>query len=127
MGEHGRAPHERLLAPRGRSLARRPSFEADRLRRETVTAGTGQVRFARSALEITVPAGATLLDLAEEHGVAIPSLCRGGSCGTCKVRLLAGHPKISTSHALSEEERAQGYILTCSARSVAGERIVLDA
>ncbi|MGE0712191.1 MAG: 2Fe-2S iron-sulfur cluster-binding protein [Planctomycetota bacterium] len=84
------------------------------------------VRFKRSGLEVEAPAGATLLEVAEEQGITLSSLCRGGTCGTCKARLISGQPRIDTLYALNAHQRAAGWILTCSARTVAGQRIVLD-
>ena len=81
----------------------------------------------RSGVEVSVPAGEVLLEVAEDEGVDPPSLCRGGSCGTCKVLLRSGEPSIDTLHALSEKERRAGWILACSARTVPGGRIVLEA
>jgi len=83
--------------------------------------------FARSQVEVQVPPGRILLEVAEEHGIPIDSLCRGGTCGTCKTRLLAGQPSVSTWRALSEAERDAGFVLTCSAVTTPGQRIVLDA
>jgi ferredoxin len=77
-------------------------------------------------VEVTVPEGETLLDVAEANGIPITSLCRGGTCGTCKAKLLAGQPAIATSYALTDRQRQLGFILTCSARTTAGQRIVLD-
>jgi len=85
------------------------------------------VRFERSGVEVEVGPGEVLLEVAEDHGVDVPSLCRGGTCGTCKVQLLSGRPQIDTLYALNAAQRQAGWILTCSARTVAGERIVLDA
>ena len=50
------------------------------------------VRFARAAKEArwTPEAGGTLLDLAEASGLAPEFSCRGGSCGTCRTRVLEG-------------------------------------
>ena len=84
------------------------------------------VRFARASVEVTVPAGQTLLDVAEAHGVAIDALCRGGTCGTCRARLVSGQPAIESEHGLRKGLRVAGWLLTCSARTVAGQRIVLD-
>lgn len=84
------------------------------------------VVFARSGVEVRARAGEMLLEVAERAGVDIPSLCRGGTCATCKVRLLEGAPRIDTVYALTRRQREQGYILTCSARAAPG-RIVLDA
>ena len=43
-----------------------------------------KVTFARSGRELPFTAdSANLLELAERHGLSIPSGCRSGSCGTC--------------------------------------------
>jgi ferredoxin len=83
------------------------------------------VVFARSGKEVQARPGEVLLEVAERAGIDIPSLCRGGTCATCKTRLLEGSPKIDTVYALTRRQREQGYILTCSARATPG-RIVLD-
>ncbi len=85
------------------------------------------VFFATSQVEVTVPPGVVLLDVGEANGVALDSLCRGGTCGTCAVRLRSGTPTIVTLKALPAHKRQAGWILTCSASSTAGQRIVLDA
>ena len=48
------------------------------------------VTFSRSGAAIPAPAGQTVLDVAERSGVAIPSLCRAGVCGTCRTRVTSG-------------------------------------
>jgi ferredoxin len=85
------------------------------------------VYFAASKVEVTVPPGEVLLEVAEQHGVQIGSLCRGGTCGTCRVRLRSGSPFVSSTKALTLRHRQAGFILACSSRTVAGQRIVLDA
>jgi ferredoxin len=84
------------------------------------------VVFKTSGVEVTARPGELLLEVAERAGVDIPSLCRGGTCATCKVRVLEGSPSIDTLYALTKRQREQGYVLTCSARAVPG-RIVLEA
>ncbi len=51
-----------------------------------------------------------LLSHAESHGVAIPSGCRSGSCGTCAVRLLKGKVKYKKP---PQCEIAEDEILPC--------------
>lgn len=85
------------------------------------------VHFKKSNLEVEVAAGRVLLEVAEEHGLKLSALCRGGTCGTCRIRLISGSPAVQTTKALNVRQRAQGLILSCSARTVAGQRIVLDA
>tara|TARA_R110002072_G_scaffold4194_5_gene29778 strand:- start:1341 stop:1643 length:303 start_codon:yes stop_codon:yes gene_type:complete len=84
------------------------------------------VAFKRSGREVEVPAGRLLLEVAEAAGITTSSLCRGGSCGTCRVRLLAGTPVIENSHGLRKSQRDAGWILSCCARTVPGQRIVLE-
>ena len=58
-----------------------------------------------------------VLAAAIRQGVGLPYGCRDGACGSCKSRLLAGRV-IHGAHqlkALSEDEEAQGWILTCCA------------
>ena len=84
------------------------------------------VAFQRTGREVEVPGGQLLLEVIEQAGLEVSSLCRGGSCGTCRARLLAGTPVIENSHGLRRAQRDEGWILTCSARTVPGQRIVLD-
>jgi len=81
---------------------------------DTVVQEEGMVvEFGRSSKTCAVRGGQTLLEAAEEHGVAIPSSCRQGQCGTCKTRLLAGKVRMDTEKGLDPDWRAQGFVLTC--------------
>jgi ferredoxin len=71
------------------------------------------VEFVRSAKTGTVRRGQTLLETAEEMGVAIPFSCRQGQCGTCKTKLLDGHVRMDAEEGLDPESRARGFVLTC--------------
>jgi CDP-4-dehydro-6-deoxyglucose reductase len=59
----------------------------------------------------------SLLDSALMAGVPLLHSCRGGSCGACRARLVAG--QVAMPHGpglgLSDEERATGHILLCRA------------
>jgi ring-1,2-phenylacetyl-CoA epoxidase subunit PaaE len=57
----------------------------------------------------------TLLDIAEDSGVEIPSVCRAGICGTCRTKVIEGDVQFE-SHALDDHETAEGYVLACVAR-----------
>lgn len=74
------------------------------------------ITFARSCQTHTAGKRDTLLDAAEACGVAIPSLCRAGVCGTCRTRVKEGTVRCDTS-ALGEDERADGYVLACVAHA----------
>ena len=50
-------------------------------------------------------------------GVKLPCDCRQGACGTCRVRLLEGTVEYDEEPmALTAEESAAGFALTCRAR-----------
>lgn len=68
------------------------------------------------AVDLVVPADRALLDAAGSAGVAIPYSCRVGDCGTCRTRLLRGTVQMAAVDGLTEEEEADGWILTCVAR-----------
>ncbi len=61
---------------------------------------------------------ATLLAAALDAGIHLPYGCRNGACGACKGKLVAGRVDHggAQEHALPEEERAAGLLLTCCAR-----------
>jgi len=71
------------------------------------------VEFARSRKAGALRAGQTLLQAAEEHGIAIPFSCRQGQCGTCKTKLLEGVVTMDAEEGLDAESKAQGFVLTC--------------
>jgi len=73
------------------------------------------------------PAGVALLDAGLAAGLHIPHSCRGGACGTCKARIVQGavdHGWVM-SFAISDEEKAEGFCLTCQSKP-ATARIVLQ-
>ena len=64
--------------------------------------------------------GATsILDAALSAGRAFPYSCRGGSCGTCKAKLISGEIDAGPfgETALSAAEKSAGYILLCQAKA----------
>lgn len=58
----------------------------------------------------------TLLEQAEQAGVEIPFSCRGGFCGSCRVKLESGEVEVLQDSGLSDEDRAEGYVLACSCK-----------
>ncbi|MBL8837570.1 MAG: 2Fe-2S iron-sulfur cluster binding domain-containing protein [Alphaproteobacteria bacterium] len=64
------------------------------------------------------PPDVALLDAGLAAGLHIPHSCRGGACGTCKARVVEGtvdHGWVM-SFAITDEEKAEGYCLTCQSK-----------
>jgi ferredoxin-NADP reductase len=76
----------------------------------------GTVEFARAGKVCDVPPGKTLLEVAEMHGVNIPSGCRQGRCGACVTKLLEGDVQMDAEDGLEASDKAEGYILMCVGR-----------
>jgi len=80
------------------------------------------VYFSGSAKEARwAPGSGTLLELAEARGLAPDFSCRGGSCGTCKTKVLSGQVHYPNPPAEMPEE---GTALICC--SVPAQALVLD-
>ena len=79
--------------------------------REPSETGPLAVRFEASGIDaVWSKTDGTLLDLAERHGVAAPSHCRAGLCGSCRAPLLSGQVETLTGAELSE----RSALICCS-------------
>lgn len=72
-----------------------------------------------SGIQFEAQAGESLLAAGIRQGIGLPYGCKDGACGSCKCKLVSGQVQQSNFQrkALSEEEEAQGFVLTCSARA----------
>jgi ferredoxin-NADP reductase len=57
--------------------------------------------------------GTTILQTARELGLAAPFSCEAGNCATCMARLVEGAVTMYTNNALTDDEVADGWVLTC--------------
>jgi CDP-4-dehydro-6-deoxyglucose reductase, E3 len=64
--------------------------------------------------------GETVLNAILHSGARVFFGCTGGGCGVCKMRLIAGHLDYGRYSAavLSEEEKREGFFLSCQAMPV---------
>jgi CDP-4-dehydro-6-deoxyglucose reductase len=79
---------------------------------------TTQVTIQPSGNTFKVPEGETILQAALAEGFHLPYGCRNGACGSCKGKVVGG--AVDYGHyqlnALTEDERAAGYVLFCCAK-----------
>ncbi|WP_313056194.1 PDR/VanB family oxidoreductase [Pseudomonas lopnurensis] len=83
-----------------------------------------RVELARSGQRIEVPADLSLLEALEAAGVEVPNLCRGGVCGQCATRYLAGAVE-HRDHYLDEAQRADS-LMPCVSRGGCASALLLD-
>ncbi len=57
--------------------------------------------------------GNTVLQTARMAGLAAPSSCETGSCATCMARLVEGSVRMINNDALTDDDVADGWVLTC--------------
>jgi CDP-4-dehydro-6-deoxyglucose reductase len=84
---------------------------------------SAQVTLRPSGHQFVVEGHDTLLQAGMRAGLKLNYGCGNGSCGMCKVRVTAGEVlrTMPTDYALSEAERAQGYVLACAHTAGSGE------
>ena len=81
------------------------------------TSSSFDVELARSALTLTVPEGASIMEVLRAHGVAVPSSCEQGACGTCVVAVLGGTPEHQDVYLNDSERNAGDRMTICVSRS----------
>ena len=56
-----------------------------------------------------------ILDCVQAAGMPAPYACKGGVCTTCRAKVTSGSVTMKKNYGLTDEEVAQGYVLTCQA------------
>ena len=74
-----------------------------------------QISIQPSGRTFAVEPGEAMLSAGIRQGIGLPYGCKDGACGSCKCKKLEGTVVHGThqSKALSDEEEANGYVLTC--------------
>ena len=88
---------------------------------------SAQVTLRPSGHQFTVEGRDSLLQAAIRAGLNLNYGCGNGSCGMCKVRVISGEVArtMHTDYPLSENEKAQGYVLAC-AHTAASSELTLE-
>ena len=84
-----------------------------------------EIVFQQSGVTVSCADGDVILDVAEQHGLALASSCRSGVCGACKIQKTEGMVEMGEQTVLNEWDIADGYVLACLG-TVHG-RVVIDA
>jgi ferredoxin-NADP reductase len=63
--------------------------------------------------EVRYHAGETILETARRAGLRAPFSCEAGSCATCMAHVVVGEVTMRLNNALTPEEVADGWALTC--------------
>ncbi|MEV6658184.1 ferredoxin--NADP reductase [Nocardia fluminea] len=79
------------------------------------TAGTVTVVLGRKTVTVPRNSGETLLESARRGGLTPPFSCESGNCATCMAVLTKGSATMRVNDALTDDEVAEGYVLTCQA------------
>jgi CDP-4-dehydro-6-deoxyglucose reductase len=76
---------------------------------------TFQISIQPSGRTFAVESGEAMLSAGIRQGIGLPYGCKDGACGSCKCKKLEGTVVHGThqSKALSDEEEANGFVLTC--------------
>ena len=76
---------------------------------------TVEVHHQAQTYRLQVPDDRTVLEVATEQGLDLPSSCTAGVCTTCAAQLMAGTVDQPDAMGISPELRQQGYALLCVA------------
>lgn len=103
-----------------------PLSEAQALAARALEAKAAGLKMAvtlngRRALIAFDPAKGSILDSVRAAGMPAPFACKGGVCATCRAKVTAGKVEMKVNYGLSDEELANGYVLTCQAAPVTGD------
>ncbi len=84
-----------------------------------------QVILERTGKTVDIPADASILEILELEGLAVPSSCQQGVCGTCETKVLAGEIDHRDS-VLSNFEKSQGQSMMICCSRAKGASLTLD-
>jgi len=66
-----------------------------------------------------------ILDSARAAGLSAPFACKAGVCATCRAKVTSGKVEMAVHYGLTDEEVAEGYVLTCQSVPV-GDGVAVD-
>jgi ring-1,2-phenylacetyl-CoA epoxidase subunit PaaE len=66
-----------------------------------------------------------ILDSARAAGLPAPFACKAGVCATCRAKVTKGKVEMAARYGLTDEEVADGYVLTCQSVPL-GDGVAVD-
>lgn len=66
-----------------------------------------------------------ILDSARAAGLPAPFACKAGVCATCRAKVAKGKVEMATRYGLTDDEVADGYVLTCQSVPL-GDGVAVD-
>jgi len=66
-----------------------------------------------------------ILDSARVSGLPAPFACKAGVCATCRAKVTKGKVEMAVHYGLTDEEVAEGYVLTCQSVPL-GDGVAVD-
>jgi ring-1,2-phenylacetyl-CoA epoxidase subunit PaaE len=69
--------------------------------------------------------GGNILDSARLAGLPAPFACKAGVCATCRAKVTKGKVEMAARYGLTDEEVADGYVLTCQSVPL-GDGVAVD-
>ncbi len=82
------------------------------------------IRLERKVHTLAYTVGDTVLEAARRGGLRPPFSCESGSCATCMAHLDEGSVRMRVNNALTPEEVADGWVLTCQSLPTSAKLVV---
>ncbi|MGE2835059.1 PDR/VanB family oxidoreductase [Mycobacterium sp. SMC-4] len=79
-----------------------------------------EVRLSSTGTALTVDSGVSLLDALESRGIAVPSLCRRGVCGECRIPVVRGVINHRDLYLTDDEKEVGNVMMACVSRAHGG-------
>jgi ring-1,2-phenylacetyl-CoA epoxidase subunit PaaE len=98
-----------------RSIDQQTGASAKKAKAQSAIALT--VQLDGKSYDMGIESDDLVLDAALDHGLDLPYSCKGGVCCTCRAKVIEGQVEMARNFTLSEEEIAQGFVLSCQSRA----------
>ena len=75
-----------------------------------------QIKFTLSGIEVMSDGNASILEIAEQNGIAINNSCREGWCSDCKA-ICRGEVEVGKGCRIEPSYKKEGYVYTCCVKA----------